>query len=248
VEVNQRALVDKVLARYPEEFTVFRELLQNADDARAKKVLIEFQTKDYATHSAGANGKTNGINGTTDFPDLVTMKLYKWVVRNNGDYFEDKDWGRLTKIADGNPDEQKIGAFGVGFYSIFGITDSPQVFSGGKRQALSLTRSTMPIGTPDSEWTSIEMQLKEDMQVPVPKPFDLARFLATTMTFMSCVENTHVFFNDKIFMKIAKSRQVPSSIRVPKDMIPRSKEDTMHIKGLSVVSGLHVVFSAREAY
>ncbi|KAG1902668.1 uncharacterized protein F5891DRAFT_146977 [Suillus fuscotomentosus] len=61
LEVNQRALVDKVLARYPEEFTVFRELLQNADDARAKKVLLEFQTKDYATHPAGANG----INGTT---------------------------------------------------------------------------------------------------------------------------------------------------------------------------------------
>ncbi|KAG1902642.1 uncharacterized protein F5891DRAFT_1022595 [Suillus fuscotomentosus] len=239
VEVNQRALVDKVLARYPEEFTVFRELLQNADDARAKKVLIEFQTKDYATHTAGANGKTNGINGTTDFPDLLTTKLYKWVVRNNGDYFEDKDWGRLTKIADGNPDEQKIGAFGVGFYSVFGITDSPQVFSGGKSLSIFFQGDqlyTLDDTCPQSEWTSIEMQLKEDMQVPVPKPFDLARFLAATMTFMSCVENAHVSFNDKIFMKIAKSRQVPSSIRVPKDMIPRSKEDTMHIKGLSVVT------------
>ncbi|KAG2138221.1 hypothetical protein BD769DRAFT_1434765, partial [Suillus cothurnatus] len=87
-----------------------------------------------------------------------------------------------------------------------------------------------------SEWTSIEMVLKEDMQVPIPKPFDLARFLAATMTFMSSVENTHVFFDNKIFMKIAKSRQLPSSIRIPKDMIPRSKEDTMHIKGLSVVT------------
>lgn len=113
---------------------------------------------------------------------------------------------------------------------------------------ISLQLYTLDDTCPQSEWTSIEMQLKEDMQIPVPKPFDLARFLAATMTFMSCVENAHVSFNDKIFMKIAKSRQVPSSIRVPKDMIPRSKEDTMHIKGLSVVSGLHVVFSAREAY
>jgi len=30
VEVNQRALIDKVLARYSGEFTVFRELLQNS--------------------------------------------------------------------------------------------------------------------------------------------------------------------------------------------------------------------------
>ena len=33
VEVNQRALVDKLLARYKGEFTVFRELIQNSDDA-----------------------------------------------------------------------------------------------------------------------------------------------------------------------------------------------------------------------
>jgi hypothetical protein len=43
---------------------VFRELLQNADDARATEVQIDFQTSDYAEHSAGANGKANGINGT----------------------------------------------------------------------------------------------------------------------------------------------------------------------------------------
>lgn len=33
VEVNQRHLIDKILARYSAEFTVFRELLQNANDA-----------------------------------------------------------------------------------------------------------------------------------------------------------------------------------------------------------------------
>lgn len=237
VEVNQRALVDKVLARYPEEFTVFRELLQNADDARATKVVIEFQTKGYATHSAGANGKTNGI--MTDIPDLLTTKLFKWVVRNNGDDFKDTDWGRLTKIADGNPDEQKIGAFGVGFYSVFSITDSPRVLSGGKTLEIFFIGDqlyTLDDTCAQSKWTSIEMLLKEDMQVPIPKPFDLARFLAATMTFMSCVENADVTFDNKPFMKIVKSRQVPKPISVPKDMIPRSKEDTMHIKGLSVAT------------
>jgi hypothetical protein len=98
-----------------------------------------------------------------------------------------------------------------------------------------------------SEWTSIEMELKEDMQVPMQKPLDLARFLAATMTFMSNVKNALVFFDNKVFMKIAKFRQVPSPICVPEDMIPRSKEDIMHIEGLSVVSGWHVVFSARKA-
>lgn len=35
VEVNQRGLIEKILARYSGEYTVFRELLQNADDAQA---------------------------------------------------------------------------------------------------------------------------------------------------------------------------------------------------------------------
>lgn len=34
--------------------------------------------------------------------------------------------------ADGNPDEEKIGAFGVGFYSLFSITEEPFVTSGAR--------------------------------------------------------------------------------------------------------------------
>ena len=81
------------------------------------------------------------------------------------------------------------------------------------------------------------MELKEDMRLPVPKPFDLARFLAATMTFMSSVNNTIVSFDDNIFMKIAKSRDESTRIPIPNDMSPKSKEGTMDIKAVSVVSG-----------
>ena len=57
--------------------------------------------------------------------------MHQWRFRNNGAVFRDEDWNRLKKIgtrvyyvayastlnpfaAEGNPDEQKIGAFGVG--------------------------------------------------------------------------------------------------------------------------------------
>ena len=60
-------------SRLTEERLVFRELLQNADDAGATKVQIDFQTSDYAGHSAGADGKANGINGTV--PNLNTMEV-----------------------------------------------------------------------------------------------------------------------------------------------------------------------------
>ncbi|KAJ3077827.1 hypothetical protein HK102_004940, partial [Quaeritorhiza haematococci] len=44
VTVNQRHLIDKILARYSAEFTVFRELLQNSNDAGATEVEIVFRT------------------------------------------------------------------------------------------------------------------------------------------------------------------------------------------------------------
>ncbi|KAJ8579837.1 hypothetical protein M405DRAFT_869920, partial [Rhizopogon salebrosus TDB-379] len=236
VKVNQRALVDKVLARYPEDFTVFRELLQNADDARAKKVQIDFQTSDYAKHSAGANGKANGVNVTA--PNLNTAELCKWVVRNDGDFFEDKEWDRLTKIADGNPDVQKIGAFGVGFYTVFSVTDCPVVVSGGKILTIFFDGDqlyTLDNTCANSEWTSIEMNLKKDMRGPVPKPFDLARFLAATMTFMSSVKTISVSFDGWAFLKLTKSRDLPNDIALPSDMRPTSTGHTMQINTVSVV-------------
>ena len=50
---------------------------------------------------------------------------------NNGVPFRGEDWARLKRIAEGNPDAEKIGAFGVGFYSVFSVCDDPFVSSGG---------------------------------------------------------------------------------------------------------------------
>jgi hypothetical protein len=44
VEVNQRALIDKILARYASAGAVYRELLQNSNDAEATNAEIHFTT------------------------------------------------------------------------------------------------------------------------------------------------------------------------------------------------------------
>ena len=87
-----------------------------------------------------------------------------------------------------------------------------------------------------NEWTSIEMSLKEDMRGSVPKPFDLARFLAATMTFTSHLQTTTVFFDNNIILKIAKSKETPSNVSLPPNMVASSKERRMDIKTVSVVS------------
>ena len=61
VTVNQRALIDKILARYSGEFTVFRELLQNSDDAQATEVEIHFRSKDL---------QPDAYQDPTSLPDL----------------------------------------------------------------------------------------------------------------------------------------------------------------------------------
>lgn len=113
VEVNQRALIDKVLARYSGEFTVFRELLQNSDDAKAKEVEIRFETKEFRDRNAEGASSEQHEPASVGLPDLRTTPVHHWNFRNNGIVFRDEDWNRLRKIAEGNPDEEKIGAFGV---------------------------------------------------------------------------------------------------------------------------------------
>jgi hypothetical protein len=78
VEVNQRALIDKVLARYSGEFTVFRELLQNSDDAQSKAVEIRFETQTYLdSKSATRASEVPVANVTADgeLPDLKTTNV-----------------------------------------------------------------------------------------------------------------------------------------------------------------------------
>jgi hypothetical protein len=73
VEVNQRALIDKVLARYSGEFTVFRELLQNSDDAQSKAVEIRFETQSVTDRRTAGEG----IVEVSDIhlPDLKTVHV-----------------------------------------------------------------------------------------------------------------------------------------------------------------------------
>lgn len=120
VEVNQRALIDKILARYASAGAVYRELLQNSNDAEASRAEIHITTV-----------KRDQSVGKEE----VTQVLY----RNNGLPFRPQDWARLRKIAEGNPDETKVGAFGVGAYTMFSVCEEPIVVSGpkGKEEALA---------------------------------------------------------------------------------------------------------------
>ena len=134
--MNQRALIDKVLARYSGEFTgashilhgsrrsehqrvVFRELLQNSDDASSKAVEIRFETKRYIERSSSSEDPVPPRRGV-HLPDLKTVsvcsfrlpsrfvgligrQVHRWTFKNNGIIFRDRDWSRLKRIGTDGP-------------------------------------------------------------------------------------------------------------------------------------------------
>jgi HSP90 family molecular chaperone len=139
VTVNTRALIDKVLARYSSEHTTLRELIQNASDAGASTVIIRYETDPSTTIPAPQTSDNNFLLKHI----IQHHTLRRLTVSNNGQPFTGADWSRLKSIADGNPDETKIGAFGVGFYSVFSDCNEPFVVSGDRTMAFYWKGNTL---------------------------------------------------------------------------------------------------------
>ncbi|KAI0252773.1 hypothetical protein BJV78DRAFT_1198868 [Lactifluus subvellereus] len=247
VEVNQRALIDKVLARYSGEFTVFRELLQNSDDAGARSVEIRFETEDYLSQEK-CNDDQSDEPKQENLPDLKTALVRQWTFKNDGIHFRDEDWSRLKKIAEGNPDEEKIGAFGVGFYSLFSVTEEPWVTSGGqwmnfywkdKKDQLYARRGTVPVSEDEAvdPWTTFQMTLREPG--PIPPAFDFTRFLVSSITFMTHLSQVSVYFDDKRLVRLSKDGGVPREVPMLKGLKSTSPEGMMNVKSIQTMP-LHI--------
>ncbi|KAJ3086214.1 hypothetical protein HK100_008777, partial [Physocladia obscura] len=71
---------------------MYRELIQNANDATATEIEFQFLSDE--------SGNISRIK-----------------VNNNGTRFADVDWARIVNIGSGNDGQKKVGGFGVGFYS-----------------------------------------------------------------------------------------------------------------------------------
>lgn len=79
--------------RYSAEHVVYRELMQNSDDAGSQAIQIRFNTAESPLPGSKID---------------LGAKVARIVFRNNGMPFRQEDWNRLKKIAEGNPDEQKV--------------------------------------------------------------------------------------------------------------------------------------------
>ncbi|CAI2176510.1 389_t:CDS:10 [Funneliformis geosporum] len=121
----------KILEEYPDGSQILREILQNSDDAKSSQQIFILDHNTYSSNKLFEPELVNGYNRTN-------LKLDRYqgpaLLALNNTIFEERDFQSLLKLADSEKRDQfdKIGVMGVGFNSIYHITDSPSFITGDK--------------------------------------------------------------------------------------------------------------------
>ena len=124
VEFGQREeltrRIQNIIRDYPFDITLLKELLQNADDAKAKKLHIIL---DKRTH-----GKNSLIS--ENWQKLQGPSLLIW----NDSIFSEKDLKGIQELGLGSKrsESETIGQYGIGFNVVYHLTDCPSFITGGE--------------------------------------------------------------------------------------------------------------------
>ncbi|MEQ9667704.1 sacsin N-terminal ATP-binding-like domain-containing protein [Coleofasciculus sp. G2-EDA-02] len=128
---------------YPEGVGIIKELIQNADDAGATRVEIIF---DWRTHSFEQlpDPRMEALMG-------ASMLVY------NDSKFTDEDFKNIKSLGDSGKRETlwKTGRFGVGFNSVYHVTDHPSFISRDRIVFFDPHASAIPgatLGQPGHSW------------------------------------------------------------------------------------------------
>ena len=110
--------LSNILREYKDGLTIIKEMIQNADDAGATEVNILYDNRTHSTKKLLFKGMAESHG-----PALIV---------HNNSKFTDEDFENITKLAGATKANQplKIGKFGVGFCSVYHITDVPSFVSG----------------------------------------------------------------------------------------------------------------------
>ena len=107
----------KLVQDYKKDIDVFKELIQNADDAEATEIKFLIDWRSHPTES------------------LITKELKEWqgpaLVAYNNATFSNEDFDNICKVGSNTKESNpfKTGRFGIGFCSTYHLTDVPSLIS-----------------------------------------------------------------------------------------------------------------------
>ncbi|CAJ0876076.1 5072_t:CDS:10 [Entrophospora sp. SA101] len=122
--------IKRILEDYPDGSQILREILQNSDDAKSTEQIFILDYNNYPStrlfEPLLSNCKTKNLK----------LERYQGpaLLSKNDTIFDERDFSSLLKLADSEKRDQfdKIGVMGVGFNSIYHITDSPSFITDKK--------------------------------------------------------------------------------------------------------------------
>ena len=116
-ELTQR--IKNILQDYPLDVTFLKELLQNADDAKASKMYVILDKREHRKERLPSE----------NWAELQGPALLVW----NDKEFTEKDLEGIQKLGLGSKrdDEESIGQFGIGFNVVYHVTDCPSFITRG---------------------------------------------------------------------------------------------------------------------
>ncbi|XP_028319754.1 sacsin isoform X2 [Gouania willdenowi] len=136
-----------ILRRYPEGGQILKELIQNAEDAGATEVKFLYDETEHGVESLWS-------------PDMAQHQGTALYVYNDA-VFTGEDWNGIQEIARSRKrdDPLKVGRFGIGFNSVYHITDVPSIFSGDQIAMLDPHQTLFGVNESGQCWN-----LKSDMK------------------------------------------------------------------------------------
>lgn len=221
VSVNHRALITRTLTKYPVNYALFRELLQNSADAKANTATIHFFS-------------ANSSSYATDISQIHSVPIKKLVFSNDGLDFVMDDWNRLKEIARGNPNETKIGAFGVGFYSVFELTDEPLVHSGSKIISFHYQGDQLQYKWADAKEAVKGAVIDLPYRAPGTLP-NLVKFTAFLVQSFALVPLNKVLLklDDIVLLELSKQSSTPFNLSLPQSLNAKSPNGMLKLASTS---------------
>ena len=111
--------IGNILRDYPFDITILKELLQNADDAKATKMYVILDKRKHSSEHVLSE----------EWKNLHGPALLVW----NDSEFSDKDLQGIQELGLGSKrsDAEIIGQYGIGFNAVYHLTDCPSFVTGG---------------------------------------------------------------------------------------------------------------------